>query len=485
MLRLFKCLWIGLVVSATVAGCGGDAGPRVAAGAAVVDVTPVFETYSDSDGDGSWDAGEPFDDGDGDGELDSLWLGGFGARQPTGVHDPLEARSLAIRIDGRLWVLTAVDALGLSLGRIAAIRRDALARLPAELAPPIEHLIVASTHSHSAPDSIGVFAPGSLEAGWDADYLDALQRGAADSIVAAVEALQPAELVVATAAAGDGFVRDLDPPAILDPTVGILQLLRPDGGCLATAVSIANHPEAVWKDNTLISADYPGVLRAALEARYGGTGLYFSGALGLMQSPAELEQRDFARAERLGEMYAERVAAALDEAAPLRGAALRPRFAAAAVPCCLQNLELLLAIEAGVVEGYAEALYDDGPGGCAQQLVDLPISALRLGTAWTLVTLPGEFTPELIRGGIVSPAGYAGPYPDAAAEPHLEQALGTEHRFLLGLAQAEVGYIYPKRTYWPEEVFGQRHGPGPDVAMTLMTALGELLDGLNAAEPAT
>lgn len=480
MHRFFSVLSMGLIVAATVACSPGDAGPRVEAGAAVVDVTPDFEPYTDSDGDGDWDAGEPFADADGDGELDSLWLGGFGARRPTGVHDRLEARSLAIRIDGRLWVLTAVDALGLSLGRIAAIRRAALARLPAGQAPPIEQLMVASTHSHSTPDSIGVFAPGSLEPGWDAAYLDALQQGAADSIVAAVEALEPAELVVATAEAGEGFVRDLDPPAILDPVVGILQLRRPDGSGLATAVSIANHPEAVWRDNTLISADYPGVLRAELEARFGGTGLFFAGALGLMQSPAELDERDFARAERLAEMYAERVAAALDEAAPLRGAALRPRFAAAEVPCCLQNLELLLAIEAGVVEGYAEALYDDGPGGCAQQLVDLPISALRLGDAWTLVTLPGELTPELIRGGIVAPAGYAGPYPDAPAEPHLEQALGTEHRFLLGLAQAEVGYIYPKRTYWPEEVFGQRHGPGPDVAMSLMNALVELLDGLAA-----
>jgi hypothetical protein len=173
--------------------------------------------------------------------------------------------------------------------------------------------------------------------------------------------------------------------------------------------------------------------------------------------------------------------AALDGAAAFSHVELRPRLAASEIELALQNFELQVAILTQTAEGYLDYL---GPGGgeCELGCLRLPVLVLRLGDAWTLVTIPGEATPELIVGGIRSPDGYAGPYPDAPIEPHLEGCLATPERFVVGLAFAEVGYLYPKRTYWPDEVYSQRHGPGPDVAMHLMTelcALVESIDGLH------
>ena len=47
----------------------------------------------------------------------------------------------------------------------------------------------------------------------------------------------------------------------------------------------ANHPETLGSKNTLITADYPYYLCAALEQRFEGVAVFLNGAVGGMQSP--------------------------------------------------------------------------------------------------------------------------------------------------------------------------------------------------------
>lgn len=460
--------------------CGGDAGRTVGAGAAVRVITPSFESYSDLNNNGRHDPDEPFDDADGDGELDTLWLGGFGPRHPTGVHDPLTVRTLALRIDEALFTLTAVDALGLSTGRIQAIRAGAHHRLQGRPGLSPERMIVASTHTHQAPDTIGIFGPDSFTPGWDPAYLDLVVAEGVESIVEAVEALAPAELVIASAQVGEGVVRDTVAPDILDPRVGILQARTPGGDALATLVSAACHPEAAWMDNTLISADFPHVLRESLELAYGGTAIFFAADLGLMQTPEEIGAAGFERAAAVGRAYAEAVTGALTAAEPADSDRLAPVFRSRDITLPLEHAELYLAIHEEVAEGYLDSIYQSLEPPCADAYAcfDAPVKVLRLGELLTLVTVPGEITPELVVGGITRPEDSTGPYPDAPAEPVLADHLATSHLFLIGLAEAEMGYIYPKMTYDPDTTYSYRHGPGPSLASHLMPALAELLDSL-------
>lgn len=455
----------------------------LAVGVAVRDVTPTFEPYTDENGNLRWDEGEPFEDGDDDGALDTLYVGGFTVRQPTGVHDPLTVRAFALQLGTETWVFAAVDALGLSLGRIEAIKERVLAAAPPALGLTEAHLVVASTHTHHAPDSIGIFGPESLEGAWDEAYLSLVVERTSEAIGAALAALEPAELVVTEATAGEGYVRDLDPPDILDPSVGILQARAlGEERVILTAVSIANHPETIWKQNTLISADYPGVLRAALEERFGGTAVFFAGALGLMQSPAEVGEAGFERAELIGTAYADLVTAAIEAAAPLPADELRPAAAFDRVTAPLENVELFAGIRLGVVDGYDEYLYKGDQEPCKLMgCIDAPVTVLRLGAHLTIVTIPGEATPELVVGGIVSPPDYEGPYADAPAEPTVAEHLATPHRFVIGLANCEVGYLYPKRTHDPPNHFSQNHGPGPNAAAYVMAGVARLMDEVNAA----
>ena len=457
----------------------GEPPASLRAGAASVVVTPHFEPYTDLNESRTWDEGEPFEDLNGSGQIDTVWMGGFGLRQPTGVHSDLWVRAVALEVHGQLFVFAAVDALGLSMRRIETIKDLVTEGQTSSLER--DRVVIASTHTHAAPDNVGVFGP-SGKPGWDEDYLQLVVQSSAAAILEAVDNLQPAELIVASAEAGAGYVQDIDPPLIMDPYVGILSLRTPEGQGVATLVSIANHPEGFWGDNTLISSDFPHFLREQLEENLGGTAVYFSGPIGLMQTPDEVGEQGEERARLLGEAYADLVEEALADLQPAPADELTPRFAFARFAAPLENVELYVGLSEGIADGYADYLYKTEEEPCDFfGCLDVPSAVLKLGEKVTIVTFPGEFTPELVVGGIVAPEGYEGPYPDAEAEPALTDHLATDCRFVIGLAGAEIGYVYPKMTFDPPNHFSQIHGPGPSVATYFMGGLAEMLDQLNAA----
>jgi hypothetical protein len=458
------------------------------AGVGKANIDPVFEVYTDSNGNGRWDDGEPFEDADDDGKLDTLWMGGFGPRQPTGTHDPLEARTMVLRLDGQDYVFTALDTLGFGMKRVDDVR-DAVAATLKDRAPAPERMFIASIHTHQAPDTIGVFAPNG-QPGWDETYLRHVVAGAVESIVAAFDDLRPARLRV-TSADGDGLARDIVNPFVLDPYVGILQAVNADDSApIATMVTVANHPEAAWSKNTLISADYPHYLRERIEQEADGMAIYFSADLGLMQSPVAEGEPGFERARSIGEAYADRVMMALQDAPLLDDADVVPTFRFARVPVTLQNFGLAAVVLAEIADGYKDYLYesfDDGPCSTAWGgfgCVDLPMPVLRLGEATTIFCVPAEITPELVVGGIVAPTTYESRHPDAPPEPILGDHIATKDRFLIGLCGGDVGYLFPKVTFNMDAVYDQQNGPGEDAAGTFLAGLIEVLGAVNeAADP--
>jgi hypothetical protein len=479
---LAKVLLCALVAT----GCLEPDPDPILAGAAIADVTPWFEPFVDENQNRVFDAGESFDDLDGDGQLDTLWIGGFGDRQPTGVHDALWARTVALKLSSGTYSFTSIDTLGLSTGRMDAARLKAwreLMDMGIEL--PIGNMVIASTHSHQTPDTIGIFGPDLITPGWDADYLDLVVERTAASIVEAASRLEPVRLVITTVEAGEGYVVDLRPPDIIDPAVGILQARTPEGRVVATLASIANHPEAVFGRSLEISSDFPHYFRQRVENRLGGIAIYFSADLGMMQSPAKIGEPGYERARVVGEAYADLVSDAAEGADPYPAADLAARSLSDTVTVGLSSLELRWAVDLDVLEGLKDYIYDSDQPPCAESYgcFDVPVFMLRLGDVLTLVTIPGEMTPELVVGGIVRPPDCTGPFPDAPAEPVLMDHLGTGHRFLMGLAQAEMGYIYPKMTYDPDRSSAYGNSAGPDTAMQVMTGMVEMLDRLNLLDP--
>ena len=78
-------------------------------------------------------------------------LAGFqNDRSAAGVGDDLFVRTLAIQTDGRPFVLSVVDVIGLTRPDTLAIR-EAVVRAGVDA-----DIVVVSTHTYSGPDTIGL-----------------------------------------------------------------------------------------------------------------------------------------------------------------------------------------------------------------------------------------------------------------------------------------------------------------------------------------
>jgi len=111
--------------------------------------------------------------------------GGFRPNMAEGVHDPLHARALVLDDGATAMALVVVDNLGVVGEAVDKIKARAAERCG--LAP--ERILVSSTHTHTAPHSYVVDGPPEAVA-----YHEILVNGAAEAIVRAHAALQPAEL---------------------------------------------------------------------------------------------------------------------------------------------------------------------------------------------------------------------------------------------------------------------------------------------------
>jgi hypothetical protein len=196
-------------------------------------------------------------------------------RQPaTGTLDPLYARVLVLESAPHRLALVTLD-LGRSFGP------GSLARLreAAKRTSGIDCLLVAASHTHSAPvvrDEYREAPPA-----WEQAALEKIEH----AIVEAAGGLQPARIGVGNGTAyighnrlrvnADGSVSWFErnptqvPTAPVDPTVTVLRIDRADGTPIAVLTNYACHPVVFGADNLQYSADYPGVMNRVVEKELG------------------------------------------------------------------------------------------------------------------------------------------------------------------------------------------------------------------------
>jgi hypothetical protein len=198
-------------------------------------------------------------------------------RQPaTGTLDPLYARVLVLDAGPQARLALVTLDLGRSFGPASLARlRDAAKR-----SSGISCLLVAASHTHSAPvirDEYRDAPPA-----WEQAALEKIGK----AITEAANGLQPARLGVGTGAAyighnrlrvnADGSVSWFErnttrvPTAPVDPTLTVLRIDRADGTPLAVLTNYACHPVVFGSDNLRYSADFPGVMNRVVEQKLGG-----------------------------------------------------------------------------------------------------------------------------------------------------------------------------------------------------------------------
>jgi hypothetical protein len=348
--------------------------------------------------------------------VEGLHLAGFGAgRTALGVLDPLEVGALYLKTEDTEVALVTIDCIGLNLPVVQAIR----ARVEGLEGSAI---VIMATHTHSAPDTIGMWGPTFFglvprKSGVDPDWLEHVIQSTADAVVEARTSAQPAHLKTASFDIDASWTRnDRTGGGRYDQAVS-LAFEGVDGVRIATLLNFASHPEALWTDNRLISAEHPGYFRARMRELHPGTPLYFSGPLGGMLTPNVSEDGDAATRQAyvrdLGRHLAEASEAALSQATPEATPVLVHRRAELMLKNDNRRFTLLSRLKLIGVK-------------LVRGQVETEVHHLKIGQAQAL-TAPGEMLPEL---------------------GHRVRALmESPHGLLLGLAIDELGYILPTEQY--------------------------------------
>ena len=413
-----------------------------------------------------------------------VWLAGFGFnRAATGIHDDLWVRCAALSDGSRSVVLCGADLIGLFYEDVEQIRAAVRARQPRL------NVVIATTHVHQGPDTMGLWGPKLGVSGRNPDYNRLVIERTVEAAQEAAATMRPATLNAAqvTSPELESFIHDSRPPVVLDAELIVLSFDGRDGKPIATLVNWANHPEVLGSKNTLITADYAAWLYQRLEQRWGGTVILFNGALGGMQSPLGASVKDpdtglpapeasFRKAELIGMRVADLAWEGLAKSKPLRVDTVVYRETAVRIP--LANANFRRALEAGIF-GPVKRLEPDGS-------LRTVVGLLRLESRGRPVVeaamIPGELYPELSRGGIERYPG--ADFPDAPFEKPLKQIMTAPFRLVIGLANDEIGYIIPKAE-WDEKPpwlknaerpwYGEVNSVGPDAAPRIAAAFEELL----------
>jgi hypothetical protein len=403
---------------------------------------------------------------------DPVFMAGFGTREATGYNDRLWARGVVMGGPGGRVAIVSLDVVGYFNNETETIR--------AMVSPEsgIDYAVITSTHQHQGPDTLGIYGPNDVVTGIDFAYLDFVNAAVADCVDEAAANLEEARLRTLTTdsnglslgldsrddelGVADGKVlegdEELAPDTegrIVNASLPVMQLTtrEPNSngeyGVLATLVNFASHPESLGSDNTLITSDFPHYVRERLEAEYGGTAIFVSADLGVLQGPLWIdvqdpdtempaERRTYRFAEVHGTQIAERVIEAIDPTeagddspaisfaitAPVPIPLANPLFRVAAATEVLNKRRFLYTNgepDRSIVKPYPSP-YEWIPLAAGEDL-HTEVSAIRIGNA-SFAVVPTELDPQLGNG-----------YRDAMT--------GAEHRFLIGLGNDHIGYQVP------------------------------------------
>lgn len=343
-----------------------------------------------------------------------VWLAGYGFQRPMQrVQDPISARALYLDDGTRRVALVVADVVGLLHNSTLRIRRLIGAGV---------QTVVASTHNHQSPDTMGYWGPSILHAlpvqtGMDVAYQRVLERRMAQAVARAAWSARPAQLAVTRAPVWSGAVRNLRQPQDVPKTMLVAELrARTSHETIATVVNFACHPETLGPRARLLSADFPGPLRAEVRAQRGGTCIFVNGALGGMLTPNLEDDADLPQRLAFVDTMGRRVGLAAAEA--IASAPARPvdRVGYHGAPIALPSGNAMYRYieRRGLIEARSR-----GPGGGWRT----EVGRLEVGPLQWAV-MPGEPTPAV--GRLMQ---------DALRDD------GAQFAGIVGLGNDELGYL--------------------------------------------
>src|SRR5437879_4181793 len=201
--------------------------------------------------------------------------GGMGKPRPTKEkRGELTARAVVFRKGDVSVAVVALDSLG-----FPSVLGDRV-RAKVSRIPPA-NILIAATHTHSAPDCYAFPLPTGGHTG-DLKYMDFVCDKAAEALNAAIDQLQPASLRIGTGEAKGKIAYNYYAPDLYDRRMSVIQAVSAQGKPIATLVNYAIHPEVLGNGVDILSPDLVGPLCDKIEAQTGGFAMFVNGAQGGM-----------------------------------------------------------------------------------------------------------------------------------------------------------------------------------------------------------
>lgn len=229
----------------------------------------------------------------------------------SGIHDPLFSTALYLTNGSVELIMISVDLLMLSTRFLDECRQE----ISNKMKIPVSNIIISTTHTHSGPVCMDIFAfsKNQFVPPADQEYLEVIRFAIHRCAILAKESAEPSCLAFTTAMVqGVGGNRN-DPFGPDDPQASLLIIKRqPSNLPLALSIIYSMHPTVLHEDSTLVSADFPGYTRLALEKAHPGLLiLYHTGPAGNLSPRYHVSSHTFSESERLGLILASAIEKAL------------------------------------------------------------------------------------------------------------------------------------------------------------------------------
>ena len=304
MKRTF-CLLLSFIICISLAACGATQGSQetqpqagLMAGFGRADITP----------------------GNGVG------MGGYSdneTRLSTGTLDPIYVTCIALSDGTETILAVTIDVIGIRDGLLTTVRTN----MSTVTGVPFDKIFVGATHTHSGP---AMSKNNDAEIAWHKDYEAALRTAAEE----AMKDLAPAKLQATTKVIdGMNFVRHYlmndgtyygsnfgstesgfkDHATKNDPQMVLVKLDRENKKDILM-VNWQAHPASVARevDYNMVSADFVGYMRVAMEQQTGMHFAYFTGASGNQNKDSQLaSEKHGLTSQQYGPKMAEYAIAAL------------------------------------------------------------------------------------------------------------------------------------------------------------------------------
>jgi len=357
----------------------------------------------------------------------------------TGIYRDLHVRSLFLS-DGKTSLAVALfDLLGVSRSIADRIRRA----VAASLRLPPEQVMIACTHAHSTPDTVG--------SGFEnPDYLSSLVRTASDTIERAARNTRSSRLGwrktrvrdIARSRrvklkTGRVFTVRYSVPSTwrvsadaisdrgdIDPDLTVIRIEDLDGGLIAGLSNFGCHPSIALASEQ-VSGDWSGEAMQAVEEVFGEETVFLAtnGTGGDVDPTGEIDPwgpRDQAAAARVGRIFASQVLELLERVEVQDVTALAAARRLVELPVREDWLSLVEKEQARMCQEFAGQweLSDSIKETVVRRRIETEVQALRLGKL-ALIGLPGEVLVEMGQ----------------------KIKAGNRHTAIIELANDDIGYI--------------------------------------------